>query len=67
MSEYIGIAICFVMAGVITGAMVVLASTLGKKVNVERLGGPATGEQQEREPRMEQADQSLPQRGKGTD
>ncbi len=31
MSEYIGIAICFVLAGVITGAMVVLASTLGKK------------------------------------
>ncbi len=31
MSEYIGIAVGFVLAGVITGAMVVLASTLGKK------------------------------------
>ncbi len=31
MSEYIGIAVCFVLAGGITGAMVVLASTLGKK------------------------------------
>ena len=31
MSEYIGIAVCFVLAGVITGAMLVLASTLGKK------------------------------------
>ncbi len=29
--EYIGIAVCFVVAGVITGAMVVLASTLGRK------------------------------------
>ena len=28
---YIGIAVCFALAGVITGAMVVLASTLGKK------------------------------------
>ncbi len=31
MSEYIGIAVCFVVAGVITGTMVVLASTLGRK------------------------------------
>ena len=31
MSEYIGIAVCFVVAGGITGAMVVLASTLGRK------------------------------------
>ncbi len=31
MSEYIGIAVCFVVAGGITGTMVVLASTLGKK------------------------------------
>ena len=31
MSEYIGIAVSFVLAGGITGAMVVLASTLGKK------------------------------------
>jgi NADH-quinone oxidoreductase subunit A len=31
MSEYIGIAVTFVLAGVITGAMVVLASTLGRK------------------------------------
>ena len=31
MSEYIGIAVCFVLAGGITGGMVVLASTLGKK------------------------------------
>jgi NADH-quinone oxidoreductase subunit A len=31
MSEYIGIAVAFVLAGVITAAMVVLASTLGKK------------------------------------
>jgi NADH-quinone oxidoreductase subunit A len=31
MNEYIGIAVCFVLAGVITGAMVWLASTLGKK------------------------------------
>jgi NADH-quinone oxidoreductase subunit A len=31
MSEYIGIAVAFVLAGVITGAMVVLASTLGRK------------------------------------
>ncbi len=31
MSEYVGIAVCFALAGVITGAMVVLASTLGKK------------------------------------
>ncbi len=30
-SEYVGIAVCFVLAGGITGAMVVLASTLGKK------------------------------------
>ena len=29
--EYIGIAVCFVVALVITGAMIVLASTLGKK------------------------------------
>ena len=31
MSEYIGIAVAFVLAGVITGGMVVLASILGKK------------------------------------
>ncbi len=31
MSEYIGIAVCFVLAGGITVAMVVLASTLGEK------------------------------------
>ncbi len=31
MSEYIGIAVSFALAAVITGAMVVLASTLGKK------------------------------------
>ena len=31
MNEYIGIAICFILAGGITGAMVLLASTLGKK------------------------------------
>jgi len=31
MSEYIGIAVCFVLAGGITGTMLVLASTLGKK------------------------------------
>ncbi len=31
MNEYVGIAVCFVLAGGITGAMVVLASTLGKK------------------------------------
>ncbi len=31
MSEYLGIAVCFVVAGGIAGAMVVLASTLGKK------------------------------------
>ncbi len=31
MNEYIGIAAAFVLAGGITGAMVVLASTLGKK------------------------------------
>ena len=31
MNEYIGIAISFVVAGGITGAMLVLASTLGKK------------------------------------
>jgi NADH-quinone oxidoreductase subunit A len=31
MSEYIGIAVAFVLAGVITAAMLVLASTLGKK------------------------------------
>ncbi len=31
MSEYLGIAVCFVLAGGIAGAMVVLASTLGKK------------------------------------
>ena len=31
MSEYIGIAVAFVLAGVITAAMVLLASTLGKK------------------------------------
>ena len=31
MSEYIGIAVSFIVAGSITGAMVVLGSTLGKK------------------------------------
>ena len=31
MNEYIGIAVCFVLAAIVTGAMVVLASTLGKK------------------------------------
>ena len=31
MSEYIGIAVCFVLAGGITGTMVVLASRLGQK------------------------------------
>ena len=31
MSEYIGIAVCFILAGGIAGTMVVLASTLGKK------------------------------------
>jgi NADH-quinone oxidoreductase subunit A len=31
MSEYIGIVVAFVLAGVITAAMVLLASTLGKK------------------------------------
>ena len=31
MNEYIGVAVVFVLAGVITGAMVLLASTLGKK------------------------------------
>ena len=31
MSEYIGIAVCFVVAGGITGGMVLLASTLGRK------------------------------------
>jgi NADH-quinone oxidoreductase subunit A len=31
MSEYIGIAVCFILAGGITVAMVVLASTLGQK------------------------------------
>ena len=29
--EYIGIAVCFLLAGGITGAMVLLASTLGRK------------------------------------
>ena len=31
MDEYIGIAASFLVAGVITGAMIILASTLGKK------------------------------------
>jgi len=31
MSEYLGIAVCFALAGAITGTMVLLASTLGKK------------------------------------
>ncbi len=31
MNEYIGIAVAFVLAGAIAGAMVVLGSTLGKK------------------------------------
>ncbi len=30
-NEYVGIAICFALAGVITGTMVLLASKLGKK------------------------------------
>ena len=30
-SEYVGIAVCFILAGGITVAMIVLASTLGKK------------------------------------
>ena len=29
--EYLGIVVCFVLAGGITGGMLVLASTLGKK------------------------------------
>lgn len=31
MSEYVGLAVSFILAGGITGAMVLLASTLGKK------------------------------------
>ena len=31
MNEYTGIAVCFALAGVIAGSMVLLASTLGKK------------------------------------
>ena len=31
MSEYIGIAVCFLVAGGVTGTMVLLASTLGRK------------------------------------
>ena len=31
MSEYVGIAVCFALAGAITGAMILLASKLGKK------------------------------------
>ena len=31
MDEYIGIAVCFVVAGIISGTMVFLASVLGKK------------------------------------
>ena len=31
MSEYVGIAVSFVMAGALVGAMLVLSSTLGKK------------------------------------
>ncbi len=31
MNEYLGIAVCFVMAAGVAGAMVVLGSTLGKK------------------------------------
>ncbi len=31
MSEYIGIVVCFVLAGIVAGGMVLLASTLGKK------------------------------------
>ena len=31
MSEYIGIVVTFLLAGVITGTMLILASTLGKK------------------------------------
>jgi NADH-quinone oxidoreductase subunit A len=40
MSEYIGIAVAFVLAGVIAGAMVVLASTLGKKKPSPVKSGP---------------------------
>ena len=35
MSEYVGIVVSFILAGGITGAMVVLASTLGKKKPTE--------------------------------
>ena len=38
--EYIGIAVCFVLAGAIAGAMVVLASTLGKKKPSAAKSGP---------------------------
>ncbi len=31
MNEYIGIAVCFLLAGGVAGAMVLLASTLGRK------------------------------------
>ena len=31
MHEYLGIAVSFLLAGIITGGMVLLASTLGKK------------------------------------
>jgi NADH-quinone oxidoreductase subunit A len=31
MSEYVGIAVAFLLAGVVTGVMVLLASTLGRK------------------------------------
>ena len=31
MSEYVGLAVCFIMAGGITGAMVLLSSMLGQK------------------------------------
>jgi len=40
MSEYIGVAVAFVLAGVITGAMVVLASTLGRKRPTTVKSGP---------------------------
>ena len=40
MSEYIGIVVCFVLAGGITGGMVVLASTLGKKKPSAVKSGP---------------------------
>ena len=35
MSEYVGIVVCFFLAAMITGGMVLLASTLGKKKPTE--------------------------------